>query len=247
MTRARRRLIFLHGFTQTGRSWQPVTRLLDTAVNGLDIVTPDLPGHGTAGDQRADLPSAADQLAATWGHGTWLGYSLGGRHALHVALQHPEVVDELILIGATGGIDDAAVRAERREDDEALARSIEVSGVDAFVARWVAQPLFSGLSADRADLDDRRSNSAAGLAASLRLAGTGTQEPLWDRLGAIGAAGIATLVLAGEHDAKFRAAGERLAAAIGPSATFEVVPDAGHAAHLEQPEWLAGRLARWLG
>ena len=51
----------------------------------------------------------------------WLGYSMGGRYALHVALRHPELVRRLVLVSATGGIDDPAERAARREGDEALA------------------------------------------------------------------------------------------------------------------------------
>jgi pimeloyl-ACP methyl ester carboxylesterase len=75
------------------------------------------------------------------------------------------------------------------------------------------------------------------------MAGTGTQTPLWDRLGEIEAP---TLVLAGERDAKFLALGERLASAI-PDATLEVIADAGHSVHLEQPTATAATIATWLG
>ena len=81
-------------------------------------------------------------------------------------------------------------------------------------------------------MDDRRRNTVAGLAASLRLAGTGTQADLWGRLGRLD---VPVLVLAGERDAKFTALGRELAATIGENARFEAVADAGHAAHLEQP------------
>ncbi len=53
-------------------------------------------------------------------------------------------------------------------------------------------------------------------------------------------------MLAGELDAKFRAAGERLAAGIGSNATFELVLGAGHTAHLEQPEAFLALLRPWL-
>ena len=50
-----------------------------------------------------------------------------------------------------------------------------------FIERWVSGPMFARL-ADAAQTVERRRNSATGLAWSLRLAGTGTQEPLWDRI-----------------------------------------------------------------
>src|SRR5690606_10157396 len=80
--------------------------------------------------------------------------------------------------------------------------------------------------------DERRTGSAHGLASSLRLAGTGTQGPLWDRLGELR---LPTLVLTGERDAKFTQLGERMAAAM-PDARHVVVPGAGHSVHLEAPE-----------
>ena len=49
-------------------------------------------------------------------------------------------------------------------------------------------------------LDDRKQNTASGLASILRLAGTGVQLPLWDRVGHIAAP---TLTMAGELDTKF--------------------------------------------
>jgi pimeloyl-ACP methyl ester carboxylesterase len=81
------------------------------------------------------------------------------------------------------------------------------------------------------------------LASSLRLAGTGAQEPSWDRLRALA---MPVLVVAGEHDEKFRALGERVAAAIGANARFETVPGAGHPAHLERPDAFAEQVERFL-
>ena len=137
-----------------------------------------------------------------------------------------------MLLGATAGIVDDGERAARRAADEALAADLERDGLEVFLERWLALPLFAGLSPDAAGVDDRRRNTAAGLAASLRLAGTGSQADLWGRLGRLD---VPVLVLAGERDAKFAGIGRELAAAIGENARFEAVAGAGHAAHLEQP------------
>src|SRR3954447_4092268 len=165
------RLVLVHGFTQTGRSWDPRVPGLQQA--GHEVVTPDVPaGLG--------LWEAADALASSSGRGTWIGYSMGGRLALHVALARPDVVEGLVLVGATAGIDDPIDRAARVESDNGQAALIERIGVDAFLERWLAQPLLASLPTDAAGLDARRANSAATLAAHLRLLGTGAQERLWD-------------------------------------------------------------------
>jgi 2-succinyl-6-hydroxy-2,4-cyclohexadiene-1-carboxylate synthase len=241
VTAAGAHFVLAHGFTQTARSWAPVEPLLRERVPGCHVTAVDLPGHGAAATVTGDLWRAADHLVAAGGAGTYVGYSMGGRVALHAALAHPTAVEELVLIGATAGIDDPDERAARRAADDALADRIEAIGVPAFIAEWLRNPLFDGLDDTAAQAADRRRNTAAGLAASLRGTGTGTQEPLWDRLAEIGAP---TLVLAGERDTKFRALAARLAAGI-PGATFAVVPGAGHTAHLEQPAATATAIVEW--
>ena len=206
-------------------------------------MTVDAPGHGRSSDLAADLPTGAALLGQVGGKAAYVGYSMGGRLALHLALARPDLVGGLVLIGATAGIEDAAERATRRAADDTLAAELERDGLDVFLERWLAQPLFASLPTEAADLEDRRRNTAAGLASSLRLAGTGTQAPLWDRLDALT---MPVLVLAGERDEKFAAIGRRMADAIGASATFAVVPGAGHACHLEQPDEFLRVLRGWL-
>jgi 2-succinyl-6-hydroxy-2,4-cyclohexadiene-1-carboxylate synthase len=151
-------------------------------------------------------------------------------------------VRRLVLVSATAGIAEDAERAGRREADDALANTIERHGVEAFIERWLAQPLFAGLEPRAADHEERLRNTAEGLAASLRMAGTGTQDPLWARLPELT---MPVLVLVGERDTKFIDIGRQLAAGI-PRATFAMVPGAGHAAHLEQPGVVASIIADFL-
>ena len=236
-------LVLLHGFTQTARAWG---RFGDE-LGPRPTLAIDLPGHGGSSQVRADLADTADLVAATLTAegarpATVLGYSMGGRVALHLALQHPEVVHELVLVSTTAGIDDADERAARRADDERLADRVEDIGVDAFLDEWLARPLFASLDDDAAGRDERRRNTTAGLASSLRLAGAGTQEPLWDRLAAID---VPTLVVVGGLDAKFTALGRRLVDTIGSNATLVVIPDAGHNAPLETPGATAAAMRAW--
>lgn len=237
-------LILLHGFTQTCRSWDPFLESLATRHGTLPtIVRVDLPGHGGSGDVSADLPTTADLVVETCGSGLYCGYSMGGRVALHIAVQHPHVVRALITIGATAGILDVSERNHRRSADDDLADTIESIGTTAFIDQWLAQDMFSGLPKSDTDLAQRQSNSASGLAASLRLAGTGTQEPLWSFLHDLT---MPTLFLAGANDQKFSAVADAMAHAVGREARSEHIPDSGHSAHLENPIRTADAISSFL-
>ncbi len=236
------RLVLAHGFTQTSGSWATIAPMLRDAIDGVEIAAVDLPGHGAAAAVRTDLWGSADHLVERGGSATYVGYSMGGRVCLHAALAHPAAVERLVLIGATAGIDDADERSARRAADERLARRIEDVGVERFVDEWLDNPLFADLTPATAMRADRLHNTSVGLASSLRLAGTGTQEPLWDRLASIRAP---VLVLVGERDSKFQVLGERLAAGL-PDAELAVIADAGHSVHLEQPARTAGAITTWL-
>lgn len=233
------RIVFVHGFTQTGGSW---TEIADHVAHvGYQVVTVDLPGHGESAHIRADLRLTADLLAATTGPATYVGYSLGGRVCLHLALMYPHIVERLVLLGATAGIVDDGERATRRDADDRLAAHIAEIGVDAFVREWVAQPLFDGMVPTERDLAERATNTVDGLTTSLRLSGTGTQVPMWDRLHELN---LPVLTLAGERDTKFLPLARQIAELL-PRGTHRVITDAGHAAHLQQPDQVTMILLDW--
>ncbi len=234
-------LVAAHGFTQTHRSWLPVAQRL---AGGHHFTLVDLPGHGGSSDVRADLWEGAELLARVGGRGGYIGYSMGARLCLHLALRRPDLVSRLVLVGVHPGITDPAARSRRVADDEALAQRLETDGVPAFVDWWLHRPLFSTLDASAAGRDDRLTNTAAGLASSLRLAGTGRQEPLWDRLATLT---MPVLIAAGEADIKFAAIGQEAATAIGDTAELVLIPGAGHACHLERPDEFCAVLADFLG
>lgn len=234
------RLVLVHGFAQTQACWGPFGSVL---AEDHEVCRIDAPGHGGSSEFHAGLRTGARLIADQGGAGTYVGYSMGGRFLLHVALANPELVRGLVLIGATAGIEDPAERAARKANDEALADRLERDGLEPFLEAWLAQPLFAGLPASAQFRDERLSNTVEGLSESLRQAGTGSQDPLWDRLDRIE---VPTLVLAGALDEKFTAAGQRMASSIGANARFASIPDAGHAAHLEQPDATLAIVRPWL-
>jgi 2-succinyl-6-hydroxy-2,4-cyclohexadiene-1-carboxylate synthase len=235
-------LVLLHGFTQTGRLWGRFGELLG---RGRRLVAIDLPGHGDSSEVRADLAAAAGLVADAAGPGPFalLGYSLGARLALHVAVAAPAGLTRLVLLSGTAGIEDDDARGRRRREDEDRARGLEsAADVGAFLDSWLAAPMFATLRTSAAGEAERRRNSPAGLASSLLLAGAGAQVPLWDRLGEVA---VPVLVVAGATDPRYQALGARLARGV-PDGTLAVVPGAGHAVHLEQPEVTAAVVSAWL-
>ncbi len=238
-TSGRSRLVLLHGFTQTCRSWDEFIRALGDEPA---ICRVDAPGHGRSPILDDDLFGVARAVVASAGEGTYVGYSMGARILLHAALDSAPM-SGLVLVGGTPGIEDDRERADRRESDRLLAERIVRSGVEEFLDWWLRQPLFAGLSPTVDDLAERRLNTVDGLVSSLRHCGVGEQTPLWDRLSDID---VPVLVMAGSRDTKFDAIGRRMTEAIGANARFVSVPDAGHAAHLERPDAVAGIVREWM-
>ena len=233
-------LVLVHGFTQTRRCWGPVAEELATDHT---VVRVDAPGHGMSADVLAGLRGGGRLIADQGGEATYLGYSMGGRYLIHLALANPELVRGLVLLGATAGIDDPEDRAARIRADEATAARIRELGLLEFLQTWVAQPMFAGIPAERQYLLERMENTVDGLESSLLQSGTGAQDPSWDLLHRLD---MPVLVLAGERDDKFTRLGRRLQESIGGNATFATVAGAGHAAHLEQPEAFLAVVRPWL-
>ncbi len=239
----RHRLILAHGFTQNARCWGAFA---DHLADEHELTLVDAPGHGRSGHDDANLWAAADLLTEVGGRGVYVGYSMGGRTALHAALTHPDLVDGLVLIGATPGLTEAEDRAERRRADDDLAERLVEFGLPAFLDRWLALPLFAGLDDEAAARSARLTNRPDGLAASLRHCGTGSQEPLWGRLGEIE---VPVLAVVGDQDHKFTAIAERMTAGLTATTAEVLVLPGTHAVHLERPREcataIAERIATW--
>ncbi len=235
-------VLLLHGFTGTARTWEAQIEALSPHHR---VIAPDLLGHGGSdaptesaryaldrqADDLADLLALLDTTAATV-----VGYSMGARLALVLALEHPELVAGLVLESPSAGIADPLERAHRHDADERLAAHLERDGIAAFVDRWQALPLFASqasLAADRRERlhAERLCHDPAGLAASLRGAGQGAMTPLQDRLGEIQ---VATTVIAGalDHVGLERA---RLVADGIAGARLQIIRGVGHAPHIEDP------------
>jgi 2-succinyl-6-hydroxy-2,4-cyclohexadiene-1-carboxylate synthase len=246
-------LVLLHGFTGSHRGWDG---LLAELPAGVDVIAIDLPGHGDSdfGSDAAAfsmertaraIASALD--AESVSAATFVGYSMGGRLALYFALTFADRVRRLVLESTSAGLANASERAARRSDDEDLASYVLECGIEAFVRRWERSPVLAGErrlpEPLRRELHAHRmACSAAGLAASLRGMGTGTQPWLGERLAEIS---VPVLVVAGGNDEKFTSIARSMAAHV-PRAELRVVADAGHNVHLERPAVFAGLLEEFM-
>ena len=246
-------VVLLHGFTGNASTMACASAPLaeDRRVVRLELV-----GHGESDAPKDVAPYAmeacTDQVAEAvealeLERPALVGYSMGGRAALATAIRHPEAFSSLVLVGATAGIEDPVLRQQRIRDDEALADRIERDGLESFVEKWMALPIFASqrrlgeeaLSAARAQ---RLRNRPHGLANSLRGMGAGAQPPLFDALDRFPGP---VLLVVGEEDEKFRGIAAGLEQGLLDART-EILGDAGHAAHLEAPETFARVLRRFL-
>jgi 2-succinyl-6-hydroxy-2,4-cyclohexadiene-1-carboxylate synthase len=233
-------VVLLHGFTHTGASWDPVVSALGERYRALAL---DIRGHGSASVRTpVTLGGVIEDLAALAPERfTLVGYSMGGRIALHAGLALPERIERLVLIGASPGIADPGEREARLKDDERLAGEIETMSIEAFADRWAQTPVLAGqpLDVQAAAHADRLRNRPAGLAAALRGLGNAALPSLWGRLGEIR---VPVALLVGERDGKFRAIASQMAAE-RPDTELVVVPGAGHAVHMEAPDAVAAVIA----
>lgn len=232
MTRARPTVLFLPGFMQRADSWLTVAGTVSQRwrTTVLEFET------WTWEERLVEVAEAAPDGAAL------VGYSMGGRLALHAALRWPERYAALVLLGAHAGLTER--RAERRAADEELAAWIETHPIEDVVARWEGNPVFGTQSAGLRELQRaaRLDHDPRLLARLLRSGGQGAVEPVWNRLPELP---IPVLACAGALDTVYAEAAELLATLLvrGEAAT---IPGAGHAAHLEEPRATSELVGRFL-
>ena len=199
----------LHGFLGRPADWDFLRQA------GLDVDARDLD----------DVPPSGDTI---------LGYSMGGRIALHELLDGTRY-KRAVIVSAGLGIEDEKDRATRRAADESWAKRFEHDDWEAVLRDWNAQPLFGGDVRIRRERDyDRRRVVDALLRWS-----PGVLPPLAPRLHEIE---IPVLWIAGERDARYVAEAKR-AVSLLPNGQLWICPDAAHRVPWEQPRWFVEHLA----
>lgn len=243
----RQPLLLLHGFAGAPAAWAAVIEHLPRESL---VAVPELPGHARRSD---DVPADFDAVLARLEEalaalhpGPWrlAGYSLGARVALGLLVHSPGRFLIAALVGVNPGLRSENERRERAVWERGWARVLRDEGMDEFLNKWEAQPLFATQrdlpEAQRAALRAvRRSHDPEGLARALEVSGLAAMPNYWPVLGGIK---VPVRLVVGEHDAKFRLLAEDAVRRFS-NARLHIVPGAGHNVPLEAPEAMASLLS----
>ncbi|NTW54549.1 MAG: 2-succinyl-6-hydroxy-2,4-cyclohexadiene-1-carboxylate synthase [Chlorobaculum sp.] len=245
------KIVFMHGFLGSGSDWLSFARKLADRYCSILV---DLPGHG-----EAEIPAVAEadgffmrtveKLAAEIRRinaepCVLVGYSMGGRLGLALALHYPELFSKAVIVSSSPGLRTEEERSARRKSDEGVARKIE-RNFEGFIEFWYDQPLFATLKSHalfREVEAQRKQGSPEQLAHALRLLGTGNQPSFWDELPGNR---LPILFCIGEKDTKYVEIGHRIVD-VCPNATLEFFEGCGHTLHIEEPERFIGSVERFI-
>jgi 2-succinyl-6-hydroxy-2,4-cyclohexadiene-1-carboxylate synthase len=235
-------LLLLHGFRGSSDDWD--AEFVDEIVDsGFQLMVVDLPGHGqTVVDNEEDysfeycalaLVRLLDDLQLDKVH--LLGYSMGGRLALYLAVRYPKRFERIVLESASPGLETETERQARIVSDHALAERIRSQPSEQFLREWFSQPLFASMATQPARLERliarRMDNDPPSLTMSLEGMGTGAQPSLWNELDNVK---NRLLLIVGEKDSKFCNVGREITSRC-PGVSLEIVPESGHNVHFERP------------
>ena len=243
-------IVYLHGFLGDKREWESLHRLNFPRQRALFI---DLPGHGDSApfDEKDNaFEQTAEQIiqlmnAEAFTASSLVAYSMGGRVALYMVCNHPELFSKVVIESAFPGFEGATSRAERINTDEKRSKSLCHKGLGEFVASWYGGGFFRSLTGhpDFHTLTVRRSQGLAKHRAWAVLAfSPGRQPNLWPMLKTLP---MPILWVAGSLDLKYVKIAER-GAELCPRGEAVVIEGAGHNVHFECPLKLGPILTRFL-
>ncbi|XP_050872281.1 protein PHYLLO, chloroplastic isoform X3 [Lathyrus oleraceus] len=250
-------LVFLHGFLGNGEDWITIMKTFSESARCISI---DLPGHGKSvlhGVERAaeepwlSLEIVGDILHKVIHHVapakvTLVGYSMGARIALYMALRFNSKIKGAVLISSSPGLKDKLARKIRAAKDDSRARSVIAHGLQLFLSSWYAGELWKSLRShphfNRIFASRLQHNDIQNLAQMLSGLSIGRHLPLWEDLPNCR---VPLLIIHGEKDTKFKKIAQSMMNTLCSDLrsnhekgnTHEVVeiPNCGHAAHLENP------------
>lgn len=234
--------VLVHGFMGSGADFQ---KLIAPCLDNRQFVLVDLPGHGDSVEllpegRPANLEWMGEQLAEMVAmlpepQIDLMGYSMGGRVALYMALHHAKQVRSLTLMSASPGISDEQQRNRRCELDAERARRILGRDFETFLHDWYGMELFAGLRDSpgyQAMLNRRMNNDRKAVARVIEEMSPGAQPDLWPRLETLD---VPSTWIAGDEDRKYVDICRRAAAPSGGN--VEIIDGVGHAVHVEAPQW----------
>ncbi len=236
-------VLFIHGFAGTHFMWAGQVPVLSR----YRFITLDARGHG-----QSDSPPTVDKYTADnvvedfyqllkhlkVNKAVVGGLSMGGYLSLRFYLRHPEMVSALILMDTGPGYRNAERRAEWNQTCEQRARILETEGIAGFTGR-----------PETADMDAYTpreimlKHNPVGLAHMLRQV-VGQHDPLViENLANIK---VPTLVLVGDKDTPYLTATDYMVKTI-PGAKKALIPNAGHASNIDNPQAFNKAIEEFMG
>jgi 2-succinyl-6-hydroxy-2,4-cyclohexadiene-1-carboxylate synthase len=238
-------VLFLHGFMGYASQWAPIARGLAAPTLGID-----LPGHGGSSSLASEEPwfeETSVLLDKTLSEldvpvVDVVGYSMGGRVAMHFTQKFPSRVRKVILESSHPGLVSNLERSQREKSDAQWAELIQTDWPNV-LSEWYKQPVFKSLQKNLAletavKIASAQVNNPQKLAAAITGFSLGRQPQN-------GPFEHKTLFIAGEQDSKYERIGHELGQKF-PQITPCVIKQAGHNVHLEQPKAYLSAIARFL-
>ena len=244
-------ILMLHGFLGSSKDWFEVT---DTLKSKFFCILPDLPGHGrtkSLSDSDYAMQSTALSLLAILNQeeikqAALVGYSMGGRLALYLALTHSEYFSKLILESASPGLKTEKERQARMASDAAVISNLKTQTIDEFITGWYSQPMFDTIRQVSGKFEEllknRSENKAENLSKSLKFIGSGVQPSLWDILPDLKQP---TLLIVGANDNKFKSVACEMQER-SEAISLATIASAGHNAHFERLQEFVMELQKFL-
>ena len=204
----------------------------------------DLPGHGQSIDvYQADysMEKTAESIFNILDDNTkeksdLISYSMGGRIGLYLAVYYPERFDKIVIESASPGLKTDTERQNRIEQDKLIAEKLLSQSINEFLEFWYNQPVISSLDKSTPKFHDmlqkRMKNDPQKLKVSLEQTGLGQQPSLWEKLAQIKSD---ILLIVGQKDSKFQTIAQAMKAGCY-NMNLEIIADAGHNVHFEQPD-----------
>ena len=233
----------IHGNLQTKRVWEPLVGGFESLGAEVSLGCEDLYAGKPLGFeqwtkgfcQRAQLDSQDEKTFL-------LGYSLGGRLALHACLAKPDLWSGVIVVSGDPGSDDPDEKMLQLEKDKQWAERFRSEPMESLLAEWDEQPVFCSIPnpvpRNPEELDAEKT------ARLFEVFSKGRQRDLLPGLTKLQVPPI--LYLSGEKDEKYGELGEKLAASC-PIVRHRVIPQAGHRIPWENPDSFVEEILGFMG
>jgi 2-succinyl-6-hydroxy-2,4-cyclohexadiene-1-carboxylate synthase len=226
------KLLCLHGSVQDHRVWQPFKESFNSPGAEVSLGCEDLYQSDHLGFEdwtwtfceQAERDSSREKPFL-------LGYSLGGRLALHACLARPDLWSGAIIVSADPGLSSREEKELQLRKDQQWAERFRSECLESLLEEWDALPVFCGLpNAAPRNFNDWNPEKISGL---FDVFSKGRQRDLLPELRKLKKPPL--LFISGQRDEKYTQVGKELSEAC-PMVEHQIIPQSGHRVPWENPE-----------